>query len=75
LFEKVIPYEGKPNGEFNETLNIEKEVKAPIYVMYELKNVYQNHRRWVKSRDWAQLGGKKIDETAIKSRFIFFFFN
>jgi hypothetical protein len=30
-------------------------MKAPVYVYYELSNFYQNHRRYVKSRDDDQL--------------------
>jgi hypothetical protein len=30
---------------------IEKDIKGPIYVYYQLDNFYQNHRRYVKSRD------------------------
>lgn len=31
---------------------------APIYVYYQLDNFYQNHRRYVKSRDYKQLMGE-----------------
>ena len=37
---------------------IDKEVEGPLYVFYQLDNFYQNHRRYVKSRDNGQLGGK-----------------
>ena len=30
---------------------------APIFVYYQLENFYQNHRRYVKSRDYQQLMG------------------
>ena len=33
-------------------------IKKPIYVYYQLDNFYQNHRRYVKSRDNAQLYGE-----------------
>ncbi|KNC50358.1 uncharacterized protein AMSG_12017 [Thecamonas trahens ATCC 50062] len=33
-------------------------MKAPVYVYYELTNYYQNHRRYVKSRNDAQLRGE-----------------
>lgn len=36
---------------------VEKEMKAPVYVYYELSNFYQNHRRYVKSRSDPQLAG------------------
>ena len=34
---------------------IQSTMKAPVYVYYELSNFYQNHRRYVKSRDDDQL--------------------
>jgi hypothetical protein len=35
-----------------------------MYVYYELQNFYQNHRRYVSSRDAFQLEGTvRIDET------------
>lgn len=39
-------------------------IKGPIYVYYQLDNFYQNHRRYVKSRNNDQLVGnyKKVDE-------------
>ncbi|GFR50957.1 hypothetical protein Agub_g13277 [Astrephomene gubernaculifera] len=37
------------------TLRIEKDMRAPVYVYYELNGFYQNHRRYVKSRSDMQL--------------------
>ncbi|KAK4491574.1 hypothetical protein RD792_002326 [Penstemon davidsonii] len=36
-------------------LKIQKHMKAPIYIYYQLDNYYQNHRRYVKSRSDQQL--------------------
>jgi hypothetical protein len=44
----------------NVTLTIPKRMKRPIYVYYELTNFYQNHRRYVKSRNDQQLRGDSI---------------
>lgn len=41
-------------------LVITEDVKAPIYVYYQLDNFYQNHRRYVKSRSFNQLRGVYI---------------
>lgn len=46
-----------------ETANI---IKKPIYVYYQLDNFYQNHRRYVKSRDNAQLFGEYKKADALK---------
>ncbi|AQK68782.1 ALA-interacting subunit 3 [Zea mays] len=39
-------------------LTITKDMKQPIFVYYQLDNFYQNHRRYVKSRNDAQLRDK-----------------
>eukprot|EP00002_Diphylleia_rotans_P004457 TRINITY_DN13299_c0_g1_i1.p1 TRINITY_DN13299_c0_g1~~TRINITY_DN13299_c0_g1_i1.p1 ORF type:complete len:325 (+),score=65.75 TRINITY_DN13299_c0_g1_i1:71-1045(+) len=39
--------------------------EPPIYVYYELENYYQNHRRYIKSRNDAQLTGETV--TSAKS--------
>ncbi|KAJ4841083.1 putative ALA-interacting subunit 2 [Turnera subulata] len=36
-------------------LKVNKYMKAPIYIYYQLDNYYQNHRRYVKSRSDKQL--------------------
>ncbi|CAE7892592.1 ALIS1 [Symbiodinium sp. KB8] len=51
----------------NVTLEIPEDMASPVYVYYELENFYQNHRRYVKSRDDTQLSGGKVitDETKL----------
>ncbi len=39
------------------SLPIKEKIVAPVYVYYQLDNFYQNHRRYVKSRSFAQLQG------------------
>lgn len=42
------------NPQQNCTVELEKipnDVVGPVYVYYQLDNFYQNHRRYVKSRD------------------------
>merc|ERR1711934_1102843 len=46
-----------------QTIEIEKDMDAPIYMYYQLSNFYQNHRRYVKSRSDIQLRGDGIDTT------------
>lgn len=43
------------------TFKITQDMQPPIYVYYELDGVYQNHRRYVKSRSDAQLKGELAD--------------
>jgi len=42
------------------TINVEQDMKAPVFVYYQLNNFYQNHRRYVKSKDYKQLMGQTI---------------
>lgn len=46
------------------TFDIEKDMKAPIFVYYQLDNFYQNHRRYVQSRCDAQLRGDASASTS-----------
>eukprot|EP00126_Sphaerothecum_destruens_P001926 Sdes_comp15364_c0_seq1m4238 len=39
------------------SLNIDKKISGPVFLYYGLENYYQNHRRYVKSRDDMQLRG------------------
>jgi len=43
-----------------QTMPVDKDMKAPIYMYYQLSNFYQNHRRYVKSRSDKQLRGDDI---------------
>ncbi|KAJ3438364.1 cell cycle control protein [Anaeramoeba flamelloides] len=36
------------------------DMESPVYFYYQLTNYYQNHRRYVKSRDDTQLGGENL---------------
>eukprot|EP00803_Ostreobium_quekettii_P001151 evm.model.scf_354.4 EVM.evm.TU.scf_354.4 scf_354:24385-27447(-) len=38
---------------------LKEDIEAPVYVYYELRDFYQNHKRYVRSRDDNQLGGKE----------------
>mmetsp|Transcript_43004 Transcript_43004/g.30984 ORF Transcript_43004/g.30984 Transcript_43004/m.30984 type:complete len:233 (+) Transcript_43004:19-717(+) len=46
------------------SVDIAETIESPIYVYYQLENFYQNHRRYVKSRDYQQLMGevRTVDE-------------
>ena len=46
------------------TFHIEKDMKAPVYLYYQLDNFYQNHRRYVQSRSDAQLRGDATASTS-----------
>jgi len=55
------------NTTCNVTLEIPQKMIAPVYLYYRLENYYQNHRRYVKSRDDQQLQGLVITSTSTLS--------
>ena len=40
-------------------LNLEKHASPPIFIYYEISNMFQNHRKYSKSRDIMQLMGNE----------------
>lgn len=44
--------------------NLNQDFEGDVYMYYELTNFYQNHRRYVKSRDDDQLLGRFGDPSA-----------
>lgn len=57
------------NGEalvFNHT--ILEDIDAPVYLYYELPDFFQNHKRYVRSRDDDQLGGENDGKGASRCR-------
>ncbi|EWM30162.1 transmembrane protein 30a [Nannochloropsis gaditana] len=59
------PNEASAHPPCTVTFDITREMKAPIYVYYQLDNFYQNHRRYVKSRSDAQLMGNVLSEAEL----------
>lgn len=41
-------------------ITIDDKMAEPVYFYYKLTNYYQNHRRYVKSRNDAQLRGEHV---------------
>ncbi|KAH9625787.1 hypothetical protein KSS87_006031 [Heliosperma pusillum] len=44
-------------------VTVPKQMKHPVYVYYQLDNFYQNHRRYVKSRNDKQLRSKAYEQS------------
>ncbi|XP_074310677.1 ALA-interacting subunit 5-like isoform X2 [Silene latifolia] len=44
-------------------MTVPKQMKHPVYVYYQLDNFYQNHRRYVKSRNDKQLRSKAHEQS------------
>ncbi|XP_049964262.1 cell cycle control protein 50A-like [Schistocerca serialis cubense] len=57
-------------AETNETchcaynFSLKRSYRAPVFIYYQLSNYYQNHRRYVNSRDDYQLRGKLYDRVS-----------
>lgn len=49
----------------NVTFAISEDVPGPVNVYYELRNFYQNHRRYVSSVDYYQISGSAISESSL----------
>lgn len=49
------------------TIKVNKKMDEPVMMYYQLKNFYQNHRRYVKSKSDEQLNGKFQTLSQIKS--------
>ena len=68
--EMKFRYDDKCTITTNETcnlkINITYTMKKDIMIYYELDNFYQNHRRYVKSRNNDQLKGKKVSDKTLK---------
>lgn len=48
-------------------VEVPHDIAAPVYVYYKIENMYQNHRRYVKSRSYSQLAGKYHTADELKS--------
>ena len=48
-------------------LNLEKHVEPPIFIYYEITNMYQNHRKYSKSRDINQLMGTTRTKSEVQA--------
>lgn len=48
------------------SLQIEEDIQQPVFVYYQLDNFYQNHRRYVKSKDAKQLMGEDRTTDEVK---------
>jgi len=57
-------YDNLSNCELNTTctitVTVQDKMTAPVYFYYRLENYYQNHRRYVKSRNDQQLRGSPV---------------
>jgi hypothetical protein len=64
LTEQVYDYTGHTGTEPIQ-FKIKKDTSGPIYVYYQLSNYYQNHRRYVQSRNSEQLTGVDVSKNLL----------
>eukprot|EP00003_Mantamonas_plastica_P011110 TRINITY_DN2069_c0_g3_i2.p1 TRINITY_DN2069_c0_g3~~TRINITY_DN2069_c0_g3_i2.p1 ORF type:complete len:359 (+),score=80.11 TRINITY_DN2069_c0_g3_i2:99-1079(+) len=50
------------NATCTQVINVPTDMEPPVYMYYQLSNFYQNHRRYVKSRNDAQLAGEVVQD-------------
>ena len=43
--------------------NVKEDMEGPVYLLYSIKNVYINHRKFLNSYSPDQLKGKTISST------------
>lgn len=53
-------YERVDKNPCNVSIVVSERMEPPIYLYYRLSNYYQNHRRYVRSRDDLQLKGTTV---------------
>lgn len=56
-YEQLYPSDCAIGGNCTLEIAIDADLEAPVFFYYKLTNFYQNHRRFVKSRDDKQLRG------------------
>merc|ERR1719253_572022 len=48
-------------GQYHELeLDVEREMKPPVYFYFQLDGFFQNHRRYMRSKSEGQLNGKEL---------------
>ena len=64
-----IRYDDRPECQIGTTcdinFSIEEEMSKDVFVYYRMKNFYQNHRRYIKSKSNKQLKGNWLEESDI----------
>jgi hypothetical protein len=61
---KINPVKSLDKGvnECPQTITVKEKMKAPVFFYYQLDNFYQNHRRYVKSKNYKQLMGETVTD-------------
>jgi len=63
VFEKEINYDCNDFPTCTITFSLENPINSPVYFYYQINGMYQNHRRYIKSRSDNQLRGDPIFTT------------
>lgn len=65
--ESPISFERVDRNPCDVNITVTAEMTGKVYFYYKLTNYFQNHRRYVKSRDDVQLNGRNTTEKALLS--------
>ncbi len=61
-----LPVNATPECKCKEDFELQEDWEGDVFMYYGLTNFYQNHRRYVKSRDDRQLLGQDLDKAPSK---------
>ncbi|KAA6389747.1 MAG: putative cell cycle control protein [Streblomastix strix] len=64
IFEKVYRYDNTDAKTFE--FEVEEDITSPLYILYQLTNFYQNHRRFAISRNYDQLLGGEVAQADLQ---------
>jgi hypothetical protein len=61
-----VPHERVDRNPCDVQINVPKRMEPPVYMYYKLTDYYQNHRRYVRSRDDKQLKGVSVPAETLR---------
>lgn len=65
--EKTFGYSAKSGGTAYISFTLDEKMNGPVYIYYQLRNYYQNHRSYISAKSLDQLNGKDLSYGKIKS--------
>ena len=64
MYEQVIPYPENCGQTCTATFTVPEDEKGPIFVYYQIENLYQNNFLYGSSKSWSQLTGGGYKKTS-----------